>query len=39
MQFELVDTPIVAVKGKVPLLTAPGVGVVPKESVILKYQV
>jgi L-alanine-DL-glutamate epimerase-like enolase superfamily enzyme len=38
MQHELVDEPIRASKGRVHILTAPGVGVVPKQSVIDKYQ-
>jgi L-alanine-DL-glutamate epimerase-like enolase superfamily enzyme len=37
MQHELVPEPIVARNGRVALLTGPGVGVTPDESVIRKY--
>jgi L-alanine-DL-glutamate epimerase-like enolase superfamily enzyme len=37
MQFELVPHPIVASGGRVELLTAPGIGVVPDEKVLRKY--
>lgn len=37
MQYELVPEPIVARNGRVELLTGPGIGVVPDESVLRKY--